>query len=173
MSLPSGVSRCCAAAWRLQRCKLSPQTHCLAAGPPWLYAMIYAQDEEWFAFWIRPPLNVQPWSVLPLSTICRSVILMLPQARLMNEACVAASKQPNGLYPNLKPCWCSWAVLPLGVILMWVACAATWGHDDVHGLDCLQGPCLDCGPTEAGAMSMVCAVTRKHVEAYDLWSHWL
>lgn len=32
-----------------------------------------------------------------------------------------------GLSCSLKPCWCLYALLPLGVILIRVVCAVTWG----------------------------------------------
>lgn len=42
---------------------------------------------------------------------------------------------------HLKPCWCPWTGLPLGPILVSIACAIAEGHADVYifGLYCHQG----------------------------------
>jgi hypothetical protein len=74
---------------------------------------------------------------------------------------------------NLKSCWCQWAMLLSGAILVWVACAATWDYVDVLGLCCHQGlwGCLwpfavakaYVLPLETMFLSVVCAFTRNNI----------
>lgn len=76
-----------------------------------------------------------------------------------------------------RPCECPWIIL-LGGIHIWVACAVPWGHVDVHGSRCFQGPSLSgsmvllCGFRPTGVVFRVFAVARNLVEAHDPWSCW-
>lgn len=80
-----------------------------------------------------------PGSMLPLTTmlgpkvltqwsLCWFLLPVLPPKAKKRDVC--------GLCCSLK-LFCQW-----GVILMWVPCTVTWGHDNVQGLGCLWGPCL-------------------------------
>lgn len=84
-----------------------------------------------------------------------------------------------GLYCSLMPCWCLWAVLLPGPILMWVTSSATWGNVNVcvwaasQGLVWVYGPNvvsgsshgLCCHQKRCGSSQSVFLVTLKSKEA--------
>lgn len=72
---------------------------------------------------------------------------------------------------HLNPCWYHWAMMLLGVILMWVACITTWGYVclwSVLELKSMSGIVVLLHH-ESGLMFMFCIATECHVDSvvYD------
>lgn len=83
---------------------------------------------------------------------------------------------------SLKPCWCSWARVPSGAVVVWVVCAITQDHTDVLSVwsqrDMSGSLVLLCLWPFLLPNPMVYAAVWSHIKVYDptaleflLWAH--
>lgn len=124
------------------------------------------------------------WYPWPMSM---QMSMLLPEAVLISIGHDATEVHINvdSLCSHLRPGWCLWAGLPLGTILVLLACAVP-GHIDVCVLCCSKGPCwcpwsvlpmetmlrsLELDNSWDHWMSVILDVSRCHVEIHDPYSH--
>lgn len=79
-----------------------------------------------------------------------------------------------GLCCSIKPCWCTWVMLPPAAILIWVPCAVTQGQGGVLILPDIEIHDYVCILTVAGCvlMSLACVVIECWVYIPGLCCDW-
>lgn len=115
--------------------------------------------------------------ILLLRVMSGSMVLLMTESMLMSMAYVTTEGSLCGLCCCVKPCWCVWAILPLG------------DHADVWdlyyqprpcsgpGLSCHQGLSMMVSMLRHRDMliSMICSATRDHAEICGMcwcWRSW-
>lgn len=99
---------------------------------------------------LPPKAMVMSGCTLPQRPMYDCMVLLWPGSVLMPMACI----DTEGLWSNVMQLSvvhaAPRAMLPLGVIFMWVTFTATWDYADVHDPGCLKGLVWVCGPIAIG-----------------------
>lgn len=145
--------------------------HTATKGHVWLYGPIVPRVCVDFH---GPCWHQRSVVCITMSWRCQRSMLQ-PEAMLLCQGYVASGGHidVSGVHCHLRLCWCPWsmlipkvydlwynvmqmlvvcarAMLPMGIILMWVAFTATWDYANVHSPGCLKGLVCVCGPIAIG-----------------------